>query len=38
MAQTIKRTEYKTKIIVNGKPVERTVYIVDGKRCIIKIK
>lgn len=38
MAQTIKKTDSTTQVIVNGKSVDRTVYIVNEKRCFAKYK
>jgi hypothetical protein len=38
MARTIKKTDSTTQVVVNGKSVYRTVYIVDDKRCFAKYK
>ena len=37
MSQTIQNLNYKIKVTINGRNVERPVYLVKGKKCIIKI-
>lgn len=37
MANNITKTTLKVKVMIDGKFVDRTIYNVDGKKCIIRI-